>query len=170
MEIKLRRLVGANVLLDVMRHCWDTKKLSDLNRLYASNDSILEIPEWLAICTAPRSVAMQLETHKKKHRFYLFMESGRPDRATSEFQKAYSRQQEVRFAFLFTARAIIDIAHYRLCKKAEQPTREFMALLKDRLREDEPELARLLIPMCAFRNGLCTELHSCQNPMPYPTL
>lgn len=168
MEIFLRRTVGADVLLDVMKHCWGTRELPSLERLYASNDSILEIPEWIAICTAPRSVAMQLETHKKKDRFYLWMESGRTDWATEESQRGYSRGQPVRFAFVFTARSIIEISHYRLCRKAEQPTREFMRLLKEKIRKDEPELANMMMPMCAYRNGLCTEMHGCQSPIMYP--
>lgn len=170
--LKLFHPAGDELLLETMDFLWRDEKHRGSpvpNRLYRGNDSILEIPEWYAFCEAPRSVAMQLETHKKKHGCYLWMASARPDR-DEEAYKAYSREQPVKFVFKFTARGIIDISHYRMCNKAEKPTREFMMLLKSTLKEQGKEgalVAAQMMPMCAFRNGLCTELNSCRNPKKY---
>ena len=150
-------------------------KLHTDDRIYAGNDSILEIPEWYAFCTAPRSVAMQIETTKKKNGCYLWMASARPDRDSKAAQE-YSRDQEVKFVFKFTARGIIEISHYRMCMKAEDPTRRFMYLLQKALLEygeggacrEAVLVARQMMPMCAYRNGLCTETQSCMDPQKYP--
>lgn len=104
---------------------------------------------------------MQLRTHEKKHRMYFWMGTGRPDRADA-IPGEYSREQLVPFAMVLTARAIKEISHYRMCKKAEAPTREFMAVFKRTLNGIEPTLAAEMMPMCKFRNGLCTEFNSCK--------
>ena len=67
----------------------------------------------------------------------------------------------VPFVMKLTARAIKEISHYRMCGKAEAPTRKFMQLFKDKLCEVEPELAKEMMTMCQFRNGLCTEFNCC---------
>lgn len=165
MRIILRKLVEKNVLCDVLEFIWGAKGANS-DRLHAGNDSVNEIEEYLALCEIPRSVAMQLETHKKKHRFYSWMSSARPD-LPSTLQGEYSRDQIVRFAMVFTVRGIIDISHYRMCNKAEMPTRDFMRLLRRAMNEIDPDVASLMMPMCAYRNGLCTELRSCKNPSSY---
>jgi hypothetical protein len=120
----------------------------------------------VALCEVPRSVAMQLVTHRKKMGNYSWMSSGRPDLAYS-LKTEYSRTQKVRIAMTFTPRGIIDMAHYRLCTNAELPTRKFMALLRDIMEEIDPNIARLMMPMCAYRNGLCTMIHGCGRPQKY---
>ena len=148
-------------LKKLLKHCWGVDSKMSKAKLFASNDSILEVPEYWAFCHAPRSVAMQLRTHEKKHRMYFWMGTGRPDRADA-IPGEYSREQLVPFAMVLTARAIKEISHYRMCKKAEAPTREFMAVFKRTLHGIEPALAAEMMPMCKFRNGLCTEFNSCK--------
>lgn len=169
-----KRVSGApSELTSVMRYLWNADATPS-RRLFASSDSILEIPTWYVFCVAPRSVAMQLETHKKKHGFYLWMSSARPDR-DSEAAKSYSREQPVRFVMKITSRAIIDISHYRMCEKAERPTRMFMvslrkAMFKSAREHNDLQLcftAEQMMPMCAYRNGLCTEIRGCGNPKRY---
>lgn len=148
-------------LKKLLKHCWGVDSKMSKAKLFASNDSILEVPEYWCFCHAPRSVAMQLRTHEKKHRMYFWMGTGRPDRADA-IPGEYSREQLVPFAMVLTARAIKEISHYRMCKKAEAPTREFMAVFKRTLNGIEPALAAEMMPMCKFRNGLCTEFNSCK--------
>ena len=69
MRIILRKIVERNVLRDVLEFIWGAKG-ANTDKLHVGNDSVNEIEEYLALCEIPRSVAMQLETHKKKHRFY----------------------------------------------------------------------------------------------------
>ena len=91
----------------------------------------------------------------------MWMGTARKDRADA-IKGEYSREQLVPFAMVFTARAIKEISHYRMCQKAEQPTRQFMAILKAHLYAVDSALASEMMPMCAYRNGLCTELNSCK--------
>ena len=162
MKVEIIKIEQSDEMLRrVMLHCWGVKSKMNKGKLFACNDSILEIPEYYAFCTAPRSVAMQMETHKKKNRFYLWMGTARTDR-NDAIKGEYSREQLVPFAMVFTARAIKEISHYRLCKKAEQPTREFLRVLQAELIGIEPELAMQMMPLCEYRGGICTEFNSCR--------
>jgi hypothetical protein len=160
--IELYKIEESDALLKkTIKHCWGRTSTAGKHRIFASSDSILEIPEYYAFCNAPRSVAMQMETHKKKHRFYLWMGTARPDREDA-VSGEYSREQIVPFVMVFTARAIKEISYYRMCKKAEAPTREFMELLKSTLHDIEPALAEQMMPLCKYRGGICTEFNSCK--------
>lgn len=162
MKIKIHKIEQTDDLLKkTLFHCWGVESKMNKGKLFACNDSILEIPEYYIICTAPRSVAAQMRTHEKKNGVYFWMGTGRPDRPDA-VPGEYSREQEVPFVMKLTARAIKEISHYRMCQKAEEPTREFMYRLQFELFKVEPELAKEMMPMCQFRNGLCTEFNSCQ--------
>lgn len=147
-------------LKGVLQHCWGVSSKMNKDKLFACSDSILELPTYYAYCTAPRSVAMQIETHKKKHGMYVWLQSARPDLKTA-VKGEYSRDQEINFVIKLTARGIKDMSHYRMCNKAEAPTRKFMRLLKEKIAEVEPSLAKQMVKMCEYRNGICTEFNCC---------
>jgi hypothetical protein len=166
MTVTVWRDSDPETLTAIMQFVWGLEKKPNTKKIYASDDSIAEAEHYVALCEVPRSVAMQLVTHRKKMGNYSWMSSGRPDLAYS-LKTEYSRTQKVRIAMTFTPRGIIDMAHYRLCTKAELPTRKFMALLRDIMEEIDPNIARLMMPMCAYRNGLCTMIHGCGRPQKY---
>ena len=162
MNIKITKIQQTeDMLKEVMLHCWGVESKMNKSRLFACNDSILEIPEYYAVCTAPRSVAAQLRTHEKKHGMYFWMATGRPDRE-DKAQGEYSREQLVNFVMKLTARAIKEISHFRMCAKAELPARIFMQLFQSELEKVEPELAKQMMPLCEYRGGICTEFNSCR--------
>lgn len=162
-EIKVYKMGDSDFFLSkTMLHCWNVKSKMNRKKIFASNDSILEIPEYWIFCRAPRSVAAQLRTHEKKHGSYFWMGTSRPDRADA-VQGEYSRDQIVPFVMKLTARALKEIAHYRMCRKAEKPTRDFLCELKLKIAEIEPCLAEEMVPLCVFRGGICTEFQSCKN-------
>ena len=150
-----------DMLKEVMKHCWGVDSKMNLDKIFACNDSILELPEYYIKGTAPRSVVMQLRTHEKKHRMYMYVGTSRPDRE-DKVKGKYSRNQEIPFFMVVTARGLKDMAHYRMCQKAEEPTRKFFTQLKRALQEIEPALAAQLVPLCEFRGGICTEFNSCK--------
>jgi hypothetical protein len=166
MTVTVWRDSDPETLTAIMQFVWGLEKKPNTKKIYASDDSIAEAEHYVALCEVPRSVAMQLVTHRKKMGNYSWMSSGRPDLAYS-LKTEYSRTQKVRIAMTFTPRGIIDMAHYRLCTKAELPTRKFMALLRDIMEEIDTNIARLMMPMCAYRNGLCTMIHGCGRPQKY---
>ena len=162
MNIKITKIEQTEEMLkETMLHCWGVESKMNKSRLFACNDSILEIPEYYAVCTAPRSVAAQLRTHEKKHGMYFWMATGRPDRE-DKADGEYSREQLVNFVMKLTARAIKEISHFRMCAKAELPTRIFMQLFQQELAKVEPELAKQMMPLCKYRGGICTEFNSCK--------
>lgn len=161
MKIEIVKIEQSDEMMQrTLQHCWGVESKMNKRKIYACNDSILEIPEYWCFCQAPRSVAAQLRTHEKKHGMYFWMGTGRPDR-TDAIPGEYSREQIVPFVMKLTARAIKEISHYRMCRKAEEPTREFMALFRSTLAEIEPELAEQMMPLCDYRGGICTEFNSC---------
>ena len=163
MEIEIRKITQTDEMLrKTLLHCWGVPSKMNMGKFFASNDSILEIPEYWVFAKAPRSVAAQLRTHEKKNGVYFWMGTGRPDRADA-VPGEYSREQLVPFAMKLTARALKEIAHFRMCSKAEKPTRDFMSLLKAEFCQIEPELAKQMMPLCQFRGGICTEFNSCKN-------
>ena len=166
MTVTLWKDSDPDTLEMIMRFVWGLRKKPDTRKIYGSDDSIGEAERFVALCEVPRSVAMQLVTHRKKMGNYSWMSSGRPDLAYS-LKTEYSRTQQVRIAMVFTPRGLIDMSHYRMCKKAEEPTRRFMDLLRCAMQELDPEVARYMMPMCAYRNGLCTMIHGCGNPKSY---
>lgn len=162
MKIEIVKITQSDEMLRrTLEHCWGVKSKMNKRKIFACNDSILEIPEYWCFCHAPRSVAMQMRTHEKKNGMYFWMGTGRKDRA-DRIPGEYSREQIVPFVMKLTARAIKEISHYRMCMKAEEPTRQFMAEFRKVLAEIEPELAEQMMTMCQFRNGICTEFNSCQ--------
>lgn len=162
MKIEIIKVTQTDELLKrTLQHCWGAKGNLPKRKLFACSDSINEIPEYWAFCEAPRSVAAQLRTHEKKHGMYFWMGTGREDRPDA-IPGEYSRKQNVPFVLKLTARAIKEISYYRMCNKAEEPTRKFMFLFQTELMDIEPELAKQMMPMCQFRGGICTELNSCR--------
>ena len=162
MKIEIIKIEQSEEMLRrTMEHCWGVKSKMNKGKIFASNDSILEIPEYWCFCQAPRSVAAQLRTHEKKHGMYFWMSTGRPDRPDA-VPGEYSREQIIPFVMKLTARAIKEISHYRMCGKAEKPTRDFMSLFKAELCQIEPELAKQMMPLCEYRGGICTEFNSCK--------
>lgn len=161
MKIEINKIKQTEDMLQrIFQHCWGVKSKMNMKRIMASNDSILEALEYYVVCTAPRSVAAQLRTHEKKHGMYFWMSTGRPDRE-DRVQGEYSREQPVNFVMKLTAKAIKEISHFRMCSKAEKPTREFMQLFKEKMYEVEPALADNMMPLCQYRGGVCTEFNSC---------
>lgn len=150
-----------DLLKSTMKHCWGVDSRMNLDRLFACNDSILEIPEYWLRAKAPRSVAAQLRTHEKRNGVYFWMGTGRPDRP-DRVSGEYSREQIVPFCMKLTARAIKEISHQRLCRKAEETTRVFWSLVKEQMALVEPALAKEMVPLCVYRGGICTEFGSCK--------
>ena len=78
----------------VISHCWGVRRKASMDRYYQSNDSVTLLLQYLALCRAPRSVALQIRTHEKKDGCYVWLESGRPDYLERQHvePKPYSRE------------------------------------------------------------------------------
>lgn len=59
------------------------------------------------------------------------------------------------------AQSLINISRRRLCLCASLETRQAWQLVKDKIAEVEPELAKCMVRECVYRNGLCPEMFTC---------
>lgn len=101
----------------------------------------------------PTFVSVHLVRHKigVEH----FVKSNREDRGGDG--KA-DRDTPVNHTMLINAEAIVHMAHKRLCQKAHPKTVGLVEQIKFTLEAVDPELAKLMVPLCVYRNGLCDEL------------
>lgn len=73
----------------------------------------------------------------------------------------FDRRAPTDLAFLANAEALINMAHKRLCRKASVETIGVFERIKAEVMAVDPDLADHMVPMCVFRNGLCTEPKGC---------
>ena len=59
------------------------------------------------------------------------------------------------------AEELITIMHKRLCGQASRETRELVEMIRDEVLKVNPEFKDLLVPLCAYRGGICEEFHPC---------
>lgn len=60
------------------------------------------------------------------------------------------------------AQELIFMAHKRLCKQASLETRAVMLMICNKVIEVAPYMKDVLVPLCVYRNGKCTEMYSCK--------
>lgn len=100
--------------------------------------------------------------HLLRHPFVLpFIHSQRDDRRKNpvprdEMPQGSPNDQD----FYVNAQAIINISRKRLCNKASKETREAWQMVKDKMKEVDPELATVMVRQCVYR-GFCPEMGCC---------
>jgi thymidylate synthase ThyX len=60
------------------------------------------------------------------------------------------------------AQELINMAHKRLCRQASKETREVMQAIVKEVTTVAPYMKDVLVPLCKYRNGKCTEMFSCK--------
>lgn len=60
------------------------------------------------------------------------------------------------------AQELINMAHKRLCKQASKETREVMQEIVDAVISKCPYMKDVLVPLCVYRGGRCTEMYPCK--------
>lgn len=105
------------------------------------------IPSWVA-------------THFSRHKWECFIKTQRTDR-TGTNRNELRQDAPVIMSGEANSQHLIDMARKRLCYMASPETREYMEDLKVAIREEEPELASVLVPNCVYRCG-CPEPNGCK--------
>lgn len=59
------------------------------------------------------------------------------------------------------AQELIFMAHKRLCKQASEETRAVMTEIVNKVCEVAPYMKTVLVPLCVYRGGKCTEMFPC---------
>lgn len=163
--IEIEKLTDEHLLQRVIHHVFGAYSTTPIEKWYKSQHSPIRTQLFAIFITDLRySVAMQLRTHEKNGALIL-IEPGRPDTGTprcKENLKTDDYRSQKRNAFvLCNAQHLIDWSHKRLCNKAEVYTREFFDDLRCAVMSVDADLAAEMVPMCIYRNGMCSELRPC---------
>lgn len=73
----------------------------------------------------------------------------------------FDREAPTDLTGFLNAEAFINISRKRLCHKASPATQEVWMSVIDELGYVDPDLARLCVPQCVYRAGICQERPSC---------
>lgn len=110
---------------------------------------LINIPYWVSV-------------HLVRHIHAIpFVKTQRNDRQDNYDRGKAPQDALVTMNWFLNAEELITIAHKRLCMQASPETR---AVIKEICRQVEelcPEFKGLLVPMCHYRGGVCTEFNPC---------
>lgn len=112
----------------------------------------MEIPYWVSV-------------HFVRHHIGVnhYVQTQRDDRTNNPIPRSQKGQGElVSHIMSINAQELIQMAHKRLCNQASKETREVMQLIVKEVIKVTPYMKNVLVPLCAYRNGKCTEMFSCK--------
>lgn len=90
-----------------------------------------------------------------------YVQSQRNDRQSKYDRTTAPQGEEVSHIISVNAAELVQMAHKRLCNQASKETREVMQMMCDEVLKVCPEFESVLVPLCEYRNGRCTEFFSC---------
>ena len=98
--------------------------------------------------------------HLVRHKVWIehFVKSNRPDRGGDG---EATRRTPVNHGMFCNAITLINMARSRLCCQASLETRAIMEDVVRAVELVDPDLAKMMVPNCVYRNGLCKEKPSC---------
>lgn len=111
----------------------------------------MEIPYWVSV-------------HFVRHHIGVnhYVQTQRDDRTTHEVSRNEKPQGEmVSHIMSLNAQELVFMAHKRLCSQASQETRKVMEMICEEVIKVAPYMKDVLVPLCAYRGGVCTEFKCC---------
>jgi thymidylate synthase ThyX len=111
----------------------------------------IEMPYWVSV-------------HYVRHKFGVehFVSTQRDDRTKDTVSRADKPQGEmVSHIIYLNAAELVQICPKRLCMQASPETREVCKAIVEAVVKTNPEFKEVLVPLCEYRNGLCTEFFPC---------
>ena len=111
----------------------------------------MEIPYWVSV-------------HFVRHHIGVnhYVQTQRDDRTTHEISRNEKPQGEtVSHIMSVNAQELIFMAHMRLRSQASPETRKVMEMICEEVIKVAPYMKDVLVPLCAYRGGLCTEFKCC---------
>lgn len=91
-----------------------------------------------------------------------YVQTQRNDRQDKYDRNEAPQGQLVSHIMSVNAQELIFMAHKRLCKQASPETREVMKEICEKVIEVAPYMKDVLVPLCVYRGGVCTEMFSCR--------
>lgn len=102
-----------------------------------------------------------VSVHWVRHKHEKFVSTQRDDRKEHDISRNDAPQGTlVDMDNYANAQQLIDIFRKRLCYQASPETRELAEDFKRALKQEQPEVADVLVPNCIYRNG-CPEFQTC---------
>lgn len=116
---------------------------------------------WFGIrMTIPYWVSVHFVRHHIGVNHYV--QTQRTDR-THIIRDTQSQGKLVSHIMSINAQELVFMSHKRLCKQASPETREVMQEICRQVIEVCPQMKSVLVPLCKYRNGKCTEFFPCNN-------
>ena len=89
-----------------------------------------------------------------------FVSTCRDDRIEYDENHVPDRNTPVNFSMFINAQSLIDMSRKRLCHMAHHKAVALMNIIKEKVREIDPELADVMVKNCVYRCG-CPEGKNC---------
>lgn len=116
----------------------------------------------LQFCFRLTNIPYWVSVHLTRHVHATpFVSTQRNDRQEKYDRGEAPQNAPVDMCWYMNAEELITIAHKRLCRQASKETREVVQAICDAVIETNPEFKDLLVPLCYYRNGECTEFYPC---------
>lgn len=126
--------------------------------LLAEHSPIREL--WFGIkMTIPYWVSVHFVRHHIGVNHYV--QTQRNDRQDKYDRTEAPQGEYVQHIMSVNGAELVQMAHKRLCGQASKETQEVMKKIVDEVIKTNPEFTRVLVPLCEYRNGVCTEFYSC---------
>ena len=121
---------------------------------------VKSVAKWFGIkMTIPSYVSVHFVRHHIGVNHYV--QSQRNDRQTNYDRTKAPQDTMVSHIMSVNAQELVFMSHKRLCRQASKETREVMEEIVRQVSELNPEFAEVLVPLCGYRNGVCTEFNCC---------
>ena len=161
MNVKLTQVTPDSIVNEAAGVSTGNKVKVKLAKWLASEHSpIRELLFLVEFEGIPAYVAAHLKTHNRDI-VHQTTESNRADYPT-KFGKKVSedRNTPVNHRMMLNAQSLIQISRSRICNEASVDTIKAWRLVREKVREINPDLANLMVPECVYRNGLCPHFKS----------
>lgn len=90
-----------------------------------------------------------------------YVQSQRNDRQKNYDRTKAPQDAPVSHIMSLNAQELVFMSHKRLCKQADPATRAVMQEIVRQVVTICPEFEEVLVPLCKYRNGKCTEFYPC---------
>lgn len=109
----------------------------------------MEIPYWVSV-------------HFVRHHIGInhYVQTQRSDR-TGVLRDEKPQGEIVNHIMSVNAQTLVHMAHKRLCKQASVETRDVMRTIVQEVVKVAPYMKDVLVPLCNYRNGKCSEMFPC---------
>lgn len=159
MEVKVTKLTDIDLMRKACSFTINAESKMSLEKIYKSGHSPMRAMMFsIEMYDIPTFVSVHLVRHNIGINHYV--KTNREDRPGS-YTGDLGRNQPVNHMCIVNAEAILNIAHKRLCSTTHKETKAVIEEWKKQIAKVDPDLARLMVPQCWYRNGYCPEFKPC---------